>query len=59
MKLIPDSTTINSANSNMSVSLDIGVLLIQECSDRKQLRFSKNNTVLSQSNHFPVNKEWH
>ena len=59
MKLIPDSTTINSADSNMSVSLDSCVLLIQECSDRKQLRFSKNNTDLSQPNHFPVHKVWH
>ena len=43
----------------MSASLDSCVLLIQECSDRKQLRFSKNNTDLSQPNHFPVHKVWH
>ena len=30
-----------SVDSNMSLSVDIGVLLIQECFDRKQLRFSK------------------
>ena len=59
MKLIPDSTTINSAYSNKSVFfLEIGVLLILECFDRKQLKFSKNNTVLSQPNHFLAHKEW-
>ena len=38
--------------------LEIGVLLILECFDRKQLKFSKNNTVLSQPNHFLAHKEW-
>ena len=42
---------------NMSVSLDTGVLLMQECFDKKQMRYSGNNTVLNQPNHFPANKE--
>ena len=56
MRLIPDSTTINFADSNMSVSSDIGVLHILECFDRKQLKFFKNNRVLSQPNHFPAHR---
>ena len=62
MKLIPDSTTINSVDSSMAVSSDIDVLLILEYFDRKQLKFSKNklnNTVLGQPNHFPAHKEWY
>ena len=59
MKLIPDSTTINSVDSRMAVSSDIGVLLILECFDRKQLEFSKNNTALGQPNDFPAHKEWY
>ena len=59
MKLIPDSTTINSVDSSMAVSSDIGVLLILECFDRKQLKFSKNNIVLGQPNDFPAHKEWY
>ena len=54
MKLIPDSTTINSVDSSMAVSSDIGVLLILECFDRKQLKFSKNNIVLGQPSDFPA-----
>ena len=57
MKLIPDSTTINSADSNMSLSLNIGILVILECIDRKQWQFSRNYTVLIQSNHFPAHKQ--
>ena len=58
MKLIADSTTINFADSNMSDSLDIRVLLIQEYFGRKQLSFSKDDihVVLSQPTHFPAPK---